>query len=89
MYSILFILINYYMKSFNEVYNLFIKCNKVFQKMDLVVSLSQEGGQPWTQFGPTGRITHNFWTVYASSPASTYTPNQWEIPGKFYNKNCG
>ena len=46
MYSILFILINYYMKSFNEVYNLFIKCNKVFQKMDLVVSLSQEGGQP-------------------------------------------
>jgi len=45
--------------------------------MDLLVSLSKEGGQPGTQFGPTGRITHNFWTVYVRSSTSTYTPNQW------------
>jgi len=77
------------MQSFNEVYNLFTKCNKVFQKMDLLVSLSKEGGHPCTQFGPTGTISLNFWIVYVSSSASTYTANQWEIPGEFYNKNCG
>lgn len=60
----------------------------MFQKMDLLVPLNKEGGQPCIQFGPTGRITHSLWTVYVSSSTSTYTPNQWEIPGKFYNKNC-
>ena len=62
------------MQSFNEVYNLFTKCNKVFQKMHLFVPLSKEGGQSCTQFGPTGRITLSFWTVYVSSSTSTYTP---------------
>ena len=56
--------------------------------MDLLVSSGKESVQRYTQFGSTGRITLSFWAMYVGSFTSTFTSDQWEIQGKFYNKNC-